>query len=72
VSPLASFKPVGVGITMLSHSKLDTHMQLIPVPTNWFLSGSYFHAWMLKSYSNLVHRSCFVDPVAFGSWEGGE
>ena len=25
---------------------------------------------MLKSYPELVKRSCFVDPVAFCSWEG--
>jgi hypothetical protein len=25
---------------------------------------------MLKSYPNMVYRSCFVDPVAFCIWEG--
>ncbi|TFK55949.1 hypothetical protein OE88DRAFT_1622651 [Heliocybe sulcata] len=33
-------------------------------------NGSYAHAWMLKSHSQMVHRSCFVDPVTFCSWEG--
>jgi len=33
-------------------------------------NGSYAHAWMLKSYPEMVYRSCFVDPVTFCSWEG--
>ncbi|PFH52793.1 hypothetical protein AMATHDRAFT_1836 [Amanita thiersii Skay4041] len=33
-------------------------------------NGSYTHAWILKDYSMIVTRSCFVDPVTFCSWEG--
>ncbi|EGO01881.1 hypothetical protein SERLA73DRAFT_177462, partial [Serpula lacrymans var. lacrymans S7.3] len=33
-------------------------------------NGSYAHTWMLKSYPQMVVRSCFVDPVTFCSWEG--
>jgi hypothetical protein len=33
-------------------------------------NGSYVHAWLLK-HSNMVARSCFVDPVSFCLWEGG-
>ncbi|PPQ94006.1 hypothetical protein CVT25_009854 [Psilocybe cyanescens] len=33
-------------------------------------NGSYAHAWVLKGYSDIVARSCFVDPVTFCSWEG--
>ncbi|EKM59225.1 uncharacterized protein PHACADRAFT_249515 [Phanerochaete carnosa HHB-10118-sp] len=33
-------------------------------------NGSFIHAWLLKSYPELVSRSCFVDPVTFCSWEG--
>ncbi|KAJ3493881.1 hypothetical protein NLJ89_g10917 [Agrocybe chaxingu] len=33
-------------------------------------NGSYVHAWMLKGYSEIIARSCFVDPVTFCSWEG--
>jgi hypothetical protein len=34
-------------------------------------NGSYSHAWMLKTHPKMVTRSCFVDPVTFCSWEGG-
>jgi hypothetical protein len=27
---------------------------------------------MLKGYPKMIGRSCFVDPVTFCSWEGGE
>ena len=37
-----------------------------------YFSGSYTHAWMLKEHPNIVARSCFVDPVTFCSWEGGQ
>ncbi|CAK5275613.1 unnamed protein product [Mycena citricolor] len=33
-------------------------------------NGSYPHAWCLKQHPEIVSRSCFVDPVVFGSWEG--
>ncbi|KAF8076473.1 hypothetical protein FPV67DRAFT_1406656 [Lyophyllum atratum] len=33
-------------------------------------NGSYTHAWMLKGHSELIARSCFMDPVTFCSWEG--
>ncbi|KAL1946843.1 hypothetical protein VTO73DRAFT_14947 [Trametes versicolor] len=33
-------------------------------------NGSFSHAWMLKTYSQMITRSCFVDPVTFCSWEG--
>ncbi|KAI0796702.1 hypothetical protein C8Q75DRAFT_710801 [Abortiporus biennis] len=33
-------------------------------------NGSFTHAWMLKSYPQMILRSCFVDPVTFCSWEG--
>ncbi|GBE79707.1 hypothetical protein SCP_0209080 [Sparassis crispa] len=33
-------------------------------------NGSFVHAWMLKRHPELITRSCFVDPVAFCSWEG--
>ncbi|TFY78761.1 hypothetical protein EWM64_g5252 [Hericium alpestre] len=35
-------------------------------------NGSYTHAWILKAYPEMITRSCFVDPVTFCSWEGGE
>jgi len=33
-------------------------------------NGSYAHAWMLKRHPSVATRSCFIDPVAFCSWEG--
>lgn len=61
------------GITLLSHSKY------VPFLINdssflnlFYLSGTYTHAWMLKEHPNIVARSCFVDPVTFCSWEGGQ
>lgn len=35
-----------------------------------YYSGSFSHAWILKSIPEYVTRSCFVDPVTFCSWEG--
>lgn len=61
------------GVTMLSHSKsvlceILLHLTLI----SSHCSGSYCHAWMLKSYPEMITRSCFIDPVTFCSWEGGK
>ncbi|QRW02217.1 alpha/beta hydrolase family protein [Ceratobasidium sp. AG-Ba] len=33
-------------------------------------NGSVPHAWMLKTYPQLLRRNCFVDPVTFCLWEG--
>lgn len=35
-------------------------------------NGSVHHGWVLKDAPELVRRSCFVDPVVFSLWEGGE
>jgi hypothetical protein len=60
------------GVTMLSHSKYVRAPLNVCTPqsNDRSVSGSFVHAWMLKSYPNMVYRSCFVDPVAFCLWEG--
>lgn len=35
-------------------------------------NGSVHHAWVLKDAPEMVRRTCFVDPVVFCLWEGGE
>lgn len=62
------------GITLVSHSKyvvgsIDIRLHTLMV---YRISGSYTHAWMLKEHPRVVTRSCFVDPVTFCSWEGGQ
>ena len=59
------------GITVISHSKCGAYSHLEHYRAKFAFSGSYTHAWMLKEYPKIIGRSCFVDPVAFCSWEGG-
>ncbi|GAA5871902.1 hypothetical protein JCM8547_003300 [Rhodosporidiobolus lusitaniae] len=32
-------------------------------------NGTIVHGWLVKDYSSLIARSCFVDPVCFCLWE---
>lgn len=56
-------------IRSIHHSLITDYFSFLKLI---YPSGSYTHTWMLKEHPNIVARSCFVDPVTFCSWEGGQ
>ncbi|KAH9853506.1 hypothetical protein C2E23DRAFT_728408 [Lenzites betulinus] len=67
-------KPRGWKRRARTAAKAKTDESYIPKGVTMFShsNGSFSHAWMLKTYPWMITRSCFVDPVIFCPWEGGE